>query len=334
MPELSLTGPSARRRRLVAVAGALAAAFAVSTAPADAARTARPDAGRIVYGLGTSSDAPGTDGRPAIVDPEPGASAFVLDGPGQTFRPSPSWSPDRSRIVYSAGYDGPYWHPEAGRDLWVIQGDGSGATRLTSTPDVWESSPAWSPDGRTIAYTVDSNRGWALSTTGSSAIWLMEADGSGARRLSGSDAGDFMPAWSPDGRELAFARDGDIHAMTVATGETRQITHNGLDNHTPAWSPDGRRIAYSGLLTPSVDFASFRSREIFSIRADGRGQAVRLTDNDVLDVQPTWSPDGKRIAFERDQFMGSWWNPEIWTMRRNGSAEARVTTSGVDPDWK
>ena len=78
---------------------------------------------------------------------------------------------------------------------------------------------------------------------------MMNADGSGVRRLTDNSAEDDSPAWSPDGRQLAFTsyRDGDweIYVMNADGSDVRRLTDNSAWDDSPAWSPDGRWIAYA-----------------------------------------------------------------------------------------
>ena len=190
------------------------------------------------------------------------------------------------------------------------------ATRLTYD-EAFDSFPAWSPDGRRIAF--DSDR------DGNSEVYVMNADGSGVTRLTYNDAFDVFPAWSPDGRRIAFDSDRDgnleIYVMNAdGTGVTR-LTYNNAGDGFPDWSPDGRRIAFGT--------GRDGNPAIYVMDASG---VTRLTQNDALDVAPAWSPDGRRIAFasERDG------NLEIYVMNADGSGVIRLTYNGardLAPDW-
>ena len=159
-----------------------------------------------------------------------------------------------------------------------MNADGSGVTPLTDNEDD-DYSPDWSPDGRRIAFQAVSYGDCLLFTFfcsgGGSEIHVMNADGSGVAPLTNGS----VPAWSPDGRRIAFtsSRDGDpaIYVMNANGSEVMQLTDNSAGDYEPAWSPDGKRIA----------FTSFRSWYvgIYVMNADGSG-VTRLTNNDVSDV--------------------------------------------------
>lgn len=190
--------------------------------------------------------------------------------------------------------------------------------------------PVWSPDGRLIAFVLDPDPS-AGCPYGACAfrnqIWVMRADGSGARMLGrGSGA-----SWSPDGRTLAVERPlDDIYTIGVGGTGRQRLTSTG-DARDPVWSPDGRQLAFvHWTLADDPDKAS----EIYLVNADGSGQrrltglaadqvawssggAIALTVFDTLyTVNPDgtqlqrlftsellmgegleWSPDGRRIAF-------------------------------------
>ena len=102
----------------------------------------------------------------------------------------------------------------------------------------------------------------------------------------------WRPAWSPDGRELAFSMAGSIWKLRLGETVARELTANRSNDSAPAWAPDGRRIAYTaederGVNLMLLDVAS--------------GASTPLTTGGDLNLDPAWSPDGKRLAFVRNQ---------------------------------
>jgi TolB protein len=197
--------------------------------------------------------------------------------------------------------------------LHVIGADGNGHRWLTLTA---LGIPAWSPDGRRIAFesVLDAN----------SELFVVNADGSGQRRLTRNYDRDFAPAWSPDGRKIAFLsnrdRQSEIYVMNADGSRQRNLTRNPESDSTFAWSPDGRRIA----------FASKRDGNwgLYVMAADGTGQR-RLTRGDGVTSSPAWSPDGRRIAFTSGNF-------EVYVVNADGSRQRNLTrNAGRDlaPAW-
>jgi Tol biopolymer transport system component len=199
----------------------------------------------------------------------------------------PAWSPNGARIAFVAykqplGTGGP-------TEIRVVDVDGTDERRLTNagTEDL---EPAWSPDGSQIVFT----RGFLRFSRSDqryelvrSEIWRVNADGTNARRLTRARKGiaDSFPAWSPDGRRIAFVSDRsgnrEIYAMDRNGRALRQLTRARGEDRWPAWAPHGQRIA----------FVSNRAGndELFVVNADG-SHLRRLTRSPRVDDQPVWRP--------------------------------------------
>jgi dipeptidyl aminopeptidase/acylaminoacyl peptidase len=148
----------------------------------------------------------------------------------------PTWSSDGMRIAFVR---------DQGSELCVINADGSGLRVIDSHRGYYQ-LPKWSPTGDEIAFQSNVVPG---SGTDRTAIFLIRPDGSHEVRVSppAGDPGAADPAWSPDGRELAYEAYDHLVRLDLSTGEIRAITHCRLPcitDYAPAWSPDGTRIAF------------------------------------------------------------------------------------------
>ena len=151
-------------------------------------------------------------------------------------------------------------------------------------------------------------------------IYTMNADGSNQTRLAFNQAGDFAPAWSPNGRQIVFAsfRDdehlAEIYVMDTDGSNQRRLTHpHGWDGD-PDWSPDGSQIAFNS------DRNSGRADlNIFVMDADG-GNVRQVTDT-LVAQRPKWSPDGEWILFMED---------DVFAIRPDGTALWRVSEPKPD----
>ena len=195
-------------------------------------------------------------GRLYAIDKDGRNLRRIAEVPGRT----PALSPDGKRLVFTAGT----WTET---QLFVAAADGSDAKRVPLTSAIaWNSH--WSPDSKRIAFT---GRGDAPKGT---AIILLNADGSGERRLtrlSEAEGKAQWPAWSPDGRRIAlFASTGERESATshiwIVDAETGQGARIALHDRpyldeTPFWFPDGKRLAFQSNRTGRM--------EVWVMNADG-----------------------------------------------------------------
>ena len=205
-----------------------------------------------------------------------------------------------TQIAFSSDRDG-------NLEIYTIDTDGTNLVRLTNNP-ARDTQPAWSPDGRKIAFASDRRNGFSLE------IYVMNADGGGLVQLTSDHppaVNDESPSWSPDGTRIAFASNRgdsyDIYVMDADGENPIQLTRGRAKEVNPCWSPDGMKIAFTSS-------GNVLKSEIYVMDADG-ANPVNLTQNpDALNKDPSWSPDGRRIAFESWR-MG---NHDIYVMNPDG----------------
>jgi WD40 repeat protein len=222
----------------------------------------------------------------------------LIDDGGQGWEyMSPAWSPDGSKIVFGSGRNGSW-------DIYVMNDDGSGLTRLTSEI-ARDDGPAWSPDGTKIAFTS--------SRDGDFEIHVMNADGSGVIQLTDHPAEDGNPAWSPNGTRIAFTSDRDgnneLYVMNADGTNTVRLTNVSDEAIHPEWSPDGRRILFTRTVAGQ-----------YVMNADGSD----LRWLNVYGGGATWSPDGAQIVFS---------NGNLFVINADGSGMRDLSVQGYEPAW-
>ncbi|MCY2967422.1 MAG: LpqB family beta-propeller domain-containing protein [Planctomycetota bacterium] len=188
------------------------------------------------------------------------------------------WSPDGKRIAYTRVGQTP---GQGNLDVYLALSDGSEPVKFAGDEGKLshEEFPAWSPDGKRIAY---------MSTyEGNQEIYIADVDGRNRQRLTNDPALDSHPAWSPDSRRLAFAtnRWGDFEIAEVdADGQNlvRLTKSPRLDDY-PVYSPDGTRLAFVSNRDGNSEIYVL-TREDLSV--------VNVTESPAIDSYPAWTPNG------------------------------------------
>jgi Tol biopolymer transport system component len=288
------------------------------------------------------------------------------DPPAPTWiKRAASWSPDGRRIAFQFGPKGRgaieslVVRPR--QEIWIVDADGSDARRL-----VRGTTPSWSHDGRTLVYerwsglqsdiaridvrnpdpylltrtdADEHNPKWSPSDSEIAFIserstrdfpgqlFVIRPDGSGQRRLTTKTVVEF--AWSPSGRELAFATccaDERLYVIRRDGSRLRDLGPAAVEESL-SWSPSGDKLAHSG--------PAELGRFVYVTTANGGevGGSRRSTSGDPwsVEVEPEWSPDGRLIAFARICCHGT--GPGIYVISPDGSSRRRLTKSGSGPDW-
>jgi Tol biopolymer transport system component len=253
-----------------------------------------------------------------------------------------SFSPDGTRIAFVRNLRG-----KCGARLYLMRADGTHVRPLSGLVDnpVMEAPcfqhPAWSPDGRWLAFTRDDALG--------PAIWVRNVDGAPPQELSkplsnGRADSNSNPAWSPDGKTIAFdsGYGGSLWLMDADGKNERRLgtgSPSCFAGAEPDWSPDGQWIAFVRACKPPPGGGIEHWSDIWLIRPDGSGLR-RLTHADRrawAAHSPAWSPDGKRIVFTRLVRRSRYSDfTAIYVMNAEGTGQQRLirfVNYSIAPDW-
>ena len=174
--------------------------------------------------------------------------------------------------------------------------------RLTGEPGV---------NATRIAYVLRTGRRFSLHIT--------DADGEGGQVAVASPEPIISPAWSPDGRRLAYVsfetQKAVVWVQDLGTGERRMVANFRGSNSAPAWSPDGTQLA--------VALSRDGLTQLFTLPVAG-GAPQRVTSSQSIDTEPVFSPDGRRLYFVSDRGGG----PQVYRVPSSGGAVERVSFAG------
>ncbi len=205
---------------------------------------------------------------------------------------SPALSPDGKRIVF-----------EALNQLWLLETDGVGGGKPQQlTHDLYyKEDPAWSPDGKSIAYSSDKG--------GSEDIYVLDVASKTEKRVTSSAASaEVSPAWSPDGKKLAWQdQEGATWILDLGTGQQRRLVGPLFEPSKPSWSAGGNTIAIGAVKSYTRRFREGTSQILTADVSTGALTYTEPAPFKSLSTRgedgPIYSPDGSSVAFVMDSVL-------------------------------
>lgn len=229
---------------------------------------------------------------------------------------APMLSPDGKKILFGAL-----------NDIYVM--NLGGAPRKLISDSFHKCDPAWSPDGKTIAYSCD--RGGTLD------LWLHDVATASERQLTNiPDKAVAWGSWSQDGQMIAFLdQEGALHTVDVASGTVRKIFDALWEPGRPSFGPDGRTIAYAAFKPVTGRYREGTSQILTVDLETGKGSYQPVAEGKSLGVRghdgPVWSPDGKMMAYV---FASTLWVVPVKPDGKFAGAPRQLTTETTDaPSW-
>jgi Tol biopolymer transport system component/serine/threonine protein kinase len=225
----------------------------------------------------------------------------------------PQWSPDGKKIAFISNRDGK-------TSLYLMNSDGGEQRKVLE--DICDQEIGWSPDGRRFTFVrKDIDNRYDL--------YLANADGGDIIRLTSDGANKNGPRWAPDGRSVVFSQKVDGHiqlcAIDLESRAIAQLSNSQENEWQHSFSPDGKQIIFTRSRAQGVQ------RDIWIMGSDGDNpRLVAAAPGQEEFVNPRFSPDGRRITFQKLQ--NRQW--DIWVMNLNGGAQTRLTFAGGGwPNW-
>jgi len=270
------------------------------------------------------------------------ATTFTQVNSDTTRDSDPAPSPDGKWIAFSSDRDG-----HGATQIYIMPAEGGEARRLTDEPDsVRAGTPSWAPDGKSILFI--STRGKRYN------VYSIPFEGGKPRQMTFAPGSHRFATYSPDGRQIAFysnrLRPGDLYGFNIYVMDSggeheddwgRQVTNSRGSPGHPTWSADGKWIAYVAKVFDATRQQTmegnilFTKYHVYKVPSSG-GREIQLTKGmidgqAVEDTWPSWSPDGKWIAFGRQ------YGPkrDVWVLDVASGKAFPLTTAGncIKPTW-